>query len=161
VTPAELPPSVETLRKGKEHSKRRLESNAGITAQWHLKLYRRNAHMQAGCSSRALAAKRRRRSSYTVHTRLRRNERLAIERSQQTDVRDCQEPLRKSSEEEAVTPCTRDYVATNGWLSKGRNRLTSGRKSSEEEEEVLHREEEFEEEVLHGAHATTSQRTAG
>jgi hypothetical protein len=29
-------------------------------------------------------------------------------------------------EEEAVTPCTRDYVATNGWLSKGRNRLTSG-----------------------------------
>jgi hypothetical protein len=51
VTPAELPPSVETLRKGKEHSKRRLESNAGITSQWHLKLYRRNAHMQAGCSS--------------------------------------------------------------------------------------------------------------
>jgi hypothetical protein len=29
-------------------------------------------------------------------------------------------------EEEAVTPCTRDYVATNGWLSKGCNRLTSG-----------------------------------
>jgi hypothetical protein len=28
-----------------------------------------------------------------VRTRLRRNERLAIERSQQTDVRDCQEPL--------------------------------------------------------------------
>jgi hypothetical protein len=28
-----------------------------------------------------------------VHTRLRRNERLAIERLQQTDVRDCQEPL--------------------------------------------------------------------
>jgi hypothetical protein len=29
-------------------------------------------------------------------------------------------------EEEAVAPCTRDYVATNGWLSKGCNRLTSG-----------------------------------
>jgi hypothetical protein len=29
-------------------------------------------------------------------------------------------------EEEAVTPCTRDYVATNGWLLKGCNRLTSG-----------------------------------
>jgi hypothetical protein len=29
-------------------------------------------------------------------------------------------------EEEAITPCTRDYVATNGWLSKGSNRLTSG-----------------------------------
>jgi hypothetical protein len=28
-----------------------------------------------------------------VHTRLRLNERLAIERSQQTDVRDCQETL--------------------------------------------------------------------
>jgi hypothetical protein len=28
--------------------------------------------------------------------------------------------------EEAVTPCTRDYVEMNGWLSKGCNRLTSG-----------------------------------
>jgi hypothetical protein len=36
---------------------------------------------------------RQRGSSYTVHTRLRRNERLAIERLQQTDVRDRQEPL--------------------------------------------------------------------
>jgi hypothetical protein len=101
-------------------------------------------------------------------------------------------------EEEAVTPCTRDYVATNGWLSKGRNRLTSGtarnpcfkrlkthaqralnakngRNRNERDERVtpaqavtpswkkkkkqLHPHEE--EEVLHGAHATTSQRTAG
>jgi hypothetical protein len=38
-----------------------------------------------------------RRSSYTVHTRLRRNERLAIERSQQTDARDCQEPLHQKA----------------------------------------------------------------
>jgi hypothetical protein len=30
------------------------------------------------------------------------------------------------SEEEAVAPCTADYSATNGWLSKGCNRLTSG-----------------------------------
>jgi hypothetical protein len=67
----------------------------------------------------------RRRSSYTVHTQLRRNERLAIERSQQTDVRDCQEPL----------------------LQKAQN--AKKKKNSEEEE------------VLHGAHATTSQRTAG
>jgi hypothetical protein len=36
------------------------------------------------------------------------------------------DPKRAWKEEEAVTPCTRDYVATNGWLSKGRNRLTSG-----------------------------------
>jgi hypothetical protein len=36
---------------------------------------------------------RRRRSSYTVHTRLRHNERLAIESSQQTGFGDCQEPL--------------------------------------------------------------------
>jgi hypothetical protein len=143
----------------------------------------------------------------TPCTRLRRNKRLAIVGLQQTDVRDCQEPLlqtgnpmlrrssytvhtrlrcnpileerrrsvtRRSSDyiatnrwlgkgcsreeqgavtsptskglngtnvlkltiahppqrspphvekEEAVTLCTRDYVATNGWLSKGRNRL--------------------------------------
>jgi hypothetical protein len=36
------------------------------------------------------------------------------------------QPKTIEEEEEAVTPCTRDYVATNGWLSKGRNRLTSG-----------------------------------
>jgi hypothetical protein len=36
---AELPPSVEMLRNGRKHSKRRLESNVGITSQWHLKLY--------------------------------------------------------------------------------------------------------------------------
>jgi hypothetical protein len=27
-----------TLRKGRKHSRRRLESNAGITSQWHFKL---------------------------------------------------------------------------------------------------------------------------
>jgi hypothetical protein len=45
-----------------------------------------------------------RRSSYTVHTRLRRNERLAIERSQQTDVRDCQEPLHKAQNARSACP---------------------------------------------------------
>jgi hypothetical protein len=48
-----------------------------------------------------------RRSSYTVHTRLRRNERLAIQRSQQTDVRDCQEPLhQKGSKRTLSVPST-------------------------------------------------------
>jgi hypothetical protein len=35
-----------------------------------------------------------------MHTRLRRNERLAIERSEQTDVRDCQEPLLQKAQNE-------------------------------------------------------------
>jgi hypothetical protein len=74
-----------------------------------------------------------RRSSYTVHTRLRRNQRLAIERSQQTDVRDCQEPLLQkgskrtpSQEEEAVTPCARP----------ARRRRSSYTVPSQEEEAV-------------------------
>jgi hypothetical protein len=48
----------------------------------------------AGCKS-CVKKKKRRRSSYTVHTRLRLNERLAIERSQQTDVRDCKKTASK------------------------------------------------------------------
>jgi hypothetical protein len=44
VTPAELPPSVENAAERKEHSKRRLESNAGITSQWHLKLPTQRTH---------------------------------------------------------------------------------------------------------------------
>jgi hypothetical protein len=30
----------------------------------------------------------------------------------------------QEEEQEAVAPCTRDYVKTNGWLAKVRNRLT-------------------------------------
>jgi hypothetical protein len=55
---------------------------------------------------------RRRRSSHAVHTRLRRNERLAIERLQQTDCnRDCQEPLLQKG---SKTHAQRALYAKNG-----------------------------------------------
>jgi hypothetical protein len=46
--------------------------------------------------------------------------------SQEDDVSKVDQCHQLQKEEEAVTPCTRDYVATNGWLSKFRNRLASG-----------------------------------
>jgi hypothetical protein len=47
------------------------------------------------------------RHSHTVHTRLRRNERLAMRRLQQTDVRGCQEPLlQKGSKRTLSVPST-------------------------------------------------------
>jgi hypothetical protein len=59
----------------------------------------------------------RRRSSYTVHTQLRRNERLAIERLQQTDVMDCQEPqLKKGSKRTLSVPST---LTTDGIGMRG------------------------------------------
>jgi hypothetical protein len=75
-------------------------------------------------------SRRRRRSSYTVHNRARRSSYTVHTRKKKQLHR------AHARKEEAVTPCTRDYVATNGWLSKGRNRLTSGH--TREEEEVLH-----------------------
>jgi hypothetical protein len=53
----------------------------------------------------------RERSSYTVHTRLRRNERLGIVGLQQTDVRDCREPLLQKG---SKTHAQRALNAKNG-----------------------------------------------
>jgi hypothetical protein len=81
------------------------------------------------------------RSSYTVHMRLRRNERLAIERLRQTDARDCQEPLlQKGSKRTLSVPST---LRTDGIRMRGRREqrrqscrhqsktLPKGRKHSE------------------------------
>jgi hypothetical protein len=64
---------------------------------------------------------------YTVLRRLRRNERLANERVQQGRTRAKKKKKKKSGQRRrSVTPCSGDYVATNGWLTKGCSREEQG-----------------------------------
>jgi hypothetical protein len=84
-----------------------------------------------------------------VHTRLRRNERLAIERSQQTDVRDCQEPASKGSKRTLSVPSTlrTDGIGMRGTRERRRQNCRHQSKTLRKGKEHS-KEEEFEEEAV-------------